>query len=183
MTSPSGSQITPAPMPRPPLRTWTTLLWALSIIRAPARTAGEFPANSAMGVLLTALADGDLDVGELPAAHELDGHGAPHPLAREEREQVVGILDGLVVHGGQYVAHDQAAATCGATVLDPDDQQTSLLGQTKALPVGEAHRLAQDAEVPALERAPLREGVRGAPGHVRRDGERRPASPAGDQDA
>src|SRR5215217_626369 len=178
-------------MPRPPLRTCTTLFCASSIIRVPANTAGESPANSAISRLLTALAHGYLDLSELTATYKLDGHGTTDPVSSKQYEQVVCVLDRLPVQRGEDIAHYEAAAVRRTAVLGilsqpvrlPDGQSPAPLGEAEALSVGEPHRLAQDAEVTALDRALLRERPRGTPGYVGRDGERRPAPPTRNQDA
>src|SRR5918998_1986727 len=184
-TRPSPGQITPAPDPRPPLRTSTTLLRASCTISAPADEAARATdsfSDPAIPNPLPALADGDVQLSGLAAPDHPDGHGAPDPLTREQGEQVVGVLDRPSVQGRDYIPDHEAAAVRRAPVFDPDHQQAALLGVVRLSSVGEAHRLAQDAEVAPLHGAPLLEHAGDAPGKVRRDRERRPASPAGDHD-
>jgi hypothetical protein len=70
------------------------------------------------------------------------------------------------------VAYDEAAAPRGAAVLDPDDQEAAPLREPEPLPVGELNRLAEDAEVAALDGAPLLDRPRDAPGQLSGDRER-----------
>src|SRR5215218_5323800 len=133
--------------------------------------------------LLTALAYSYLDLRELAATHEPDGHGTTDSVSGQQQQKVVGVLDRLSVKRSQDVAYDEAATPCGTAVLNAYDQQSAPLREAEPLSVREAHRLAQDAEVSALDGAPLRERPCGTPGQVCRYGERRAASPARDQDA
>src|SRR3712207_3614684 len=94
-------------------------------------------------------------VPQLAAADHLDRDLPADPIAREQDQQVLCVLDRLAVEGGDDVAYDEAAAAGGAAVLDPDHQETSPLGEPEPLPVRELDRLAQDAEVAALDGAPL----------------------------
>src|SRR5918995_177931 len=70
--------------------------------------------------LLTALADGDLQLLELAPADHLDRDLLSDPIAGEQHQQVLGVLDRLAVQRREDVAYDEAAAPRGAAVLDPD---------------------------------------------------------------
>src|SRR3712207_3141886 len=116
--------------------------------------------------LLPALADGYLQRLELAAADHLGRHLPTDPLSGEQYQQVLGILDRLAVERRQDVTDYEATSPGGATLLDPDDQEAAPLRETEPLPIGQSHRLAQDAQIAALDGASLFEGAGDPPGQL-----------------
>ena len=92
-----------------------------------------------------------------PPRTSLTGTALPTLSPAKQHEQVVRVLDGLAVQSREDVAYDEATTPRGTAVLYANDQQSAPLREAKPLSIGEAHRLAQDAEVSALDGAPLRE--------------------------
>jgi hypothetical protein len=81
-------------------------------------------------LLSGALADGDVELAQLAAAHDLHRYLLADPVAAEQGDEVVVVAYRFAVQGDDGVAEQDPGSAGGAIGLDVGDQQPGFLIQT-----------------------------------------------------
>src|SRR3954468_23201207 len=111
---------------------------------------------------LAALANGDRHGLQHAATEDRHRNLLADPVADQQRLQVVGVLNLLLIQPDQDIADQQTTLARRAVRLDADDQQARLLAAPGPLALGQEHGLAADAQEAALDRTMLGQGIGGA---------------------